>query len=235
MIPDEPMERDALAGEYVLGVLDRASRAAMAAALEHDSDLRQRVEQWQDRLQPLADTVPPVSPPRDLWPRIEAALQQPIGQNVSRWARIGLWHDTAFWRAATGGSMTALAAALATLMLVRPPAQTPGILAIQSAPQSLEASVQIENRKHTELVLTSLKRASPASGQAYQLWALAPGAGKPVSLGLIPASGRLDLDSTRIPPRAGMALMISLEPEAGSPTDQPTGPVVYQGQLIKSQ
>ncbi|MEI9983098.1 MAG: anti-sigma factor [Aliidongia sp.] len=199
MIPDDPTERDALAGEYVLGVLDRASRAAMAAALEHDSDLRRRVEQWQDRLQPLADAVPPVTPPDDLWPRIEAGLPRPPHDVVTLPARTGLWGNANFWRFSTGG-MTALAAGLAALMLLRSPAPAPGYVAVLTAPQALEASFLVESRPRAGLVLTSLTHASPAVGRAYELWALPPGAKQPVSLGLIPAGGRLALDSARIRP-----------------------------------
>jgi anti-sigma-K factor RskA len=231
MIPDDPSERDALAGEYVLGILDRASRAAMAAALEHDADLRRRVEQWQDRLQPLADAVPPAPPPGDLWARIEAALPVSTSSVVPFPAATGLWHKAGFWRFSTVG-MTALAAGLAGLLLVRNTAPAPGYIAILTAPQALEASFLVESRPRTGLVLTALTHANPAAGRAYELWALAPGAGKPVSLGLIPADGRLILDPARIRPSPGTALLISLEPETGSPTGQPTGPVVFQGQLI---
>ncbi len=225
MIPEDPQERDALAGEYVLGTQDRASRAAMTAALDHDADLKLRVEQWQERLQPLADAVPPVPPPPGLWPRIEAALPQPV--------RNTLWRNTGFWRVSTGG-LTALAAGLAALLLVRNPAPTPGYVAVLTAPQGMEASFLVETRPRAGLVLTSLTHAAPAAGRAYELWALPPGTAKPVSLGIIPAGGRLALDTTRVRPSAGTALLISLEPETGSPTGQPTGPVVYQGQLVEA-
>jgi len=226
MIPEDSQERDALAGEYVLGVLDRASRAAMAAALEHDANLALRVEQWQERLQPLADAVPPVPPPQDLWPRIEAALPRP--------ARPKLWRSVGFWRVSTAG-MTALAAGLAALLLVRSPAPLPVYVAVLTAPQGMEASFLVESRPRAGLVLTALTHAAPAAGRAYELWALPPGATKPVSLGVVPGGGRLALDPARIKPSAGTALLISLEPETGSPTGQPTGPVVYQGQLVEAE
>jgi len=234
MIPEDPIERDALAGEYVLGVLDLASRAAIAAALEHDADLRRLVDEWQDRLQPLAATVPPMPPPEDLWPRIAAALPRPVAPVVPFRAKPGLWHNAGIWRLSTVG-MSALAAGLAALMLVRNPVPAPGYIAVLTAPQNLEASFLVESRPRAGLVLTSLTHAGPATGRAYELWALPPGGTRPVSLGLVPAGGRLALDPARIRPSAGTALMISLEPETGSPTGQPTGPVVYQGQLIERQ
>jgi|HubBroStandDraft_1064217.scaffolds.fasta_scaffold00143_18 anti-sigma-K factor RskA len=234
MIPDDPAERDALAGEYVLGAGDLASRAAMAAALEHDPDLRRRVEDWQAQLQPLAESVPAVPPPADLWPRIEAALTPPSGRVVPFPPHAGLWRNAGFWRLSTAGTAV-LAAGLAALILVRSPTSAPSYIAVLTAPQALEASFLVESRPRAGLVLTALTHASPETGRAYELWALAPGAAKPVSLGLIPSGGRLALGAARIRPSAGTALLISLEPETGSPTGQPTGPVVYQGQLIERE
>lgn len=232
MIPDEPSERDALAGDYVLGVLDTASHAALEAALAHDPDLRQRVEAWQARLQPLADTVPPVEPPADLWARIEAGLPKPGAEIVRLRRRPGLWQNAGFWRVSTGG-MALLAASLAALMWLRSPA--PRYIAVLTAPQNLEASFLVESRPRAGLVLTALTHVNPASGRSFELWAMPPGATKPVSLGVIPHNGRLALDPARVQTNPGTALLISLEPEGGSPEDHPTGPVVYQGQLIQQE
>ena len=56
-----------------------------------------------------------------------------------------------------------------------------------------------------------------------------PGATKPASLGVIPAEGKV------VPPgiKAGTMLLVSLEPKGGSPTGQPTGPVLYAGKLSR--
>ena len=76
--------------------------------------------------------------------------------------------------------------------------------------------------------------ASPIPDRAFELWAL-PGAGAaPVSLGLLPAQGEAVLTlSPQVRPllERGAALAVSVEPPGGSPTGQPTGPVVYQGKL----
>jgi anti-sigma-K factor RskA len=65
---------------------------------------------------------------------------------------------------------------------------------------------------------------------------LPPGDRKPVSLGLItthetqtvvvPAQLQEAIDSAQ-------ALAMSIEPEGGSPTGLPSGPVLYQGQCTK--
>ncbi len=60
-----------------------------------------------------------------------------------------------------------------------------------------------------------------------------PGAKAPMSLGVLPASGRqVALPGT---PPAGTALSVTLEAAGGSPTGAPTGRVVYAGTLRQPQ
>lgn len=66
-----------------------------------------------------------------------------------------------------------------------------------------------------------------------ELW-LIPSGGKPLSLGVLPADG---LAQIAIPPafadqtRRDAIVAVSLEPPGGSPTGQPTGPVIGSGKL----
>jgi len=231
VIPDDPHERDVLAGEFVLGVLDRASSVAMLAALEIDADLRGRVEQWQNRLQPLAEAIPAVLPPGDLWRRIEAALpaERPKARDPRRATRS---NDIWLWLFGSAAAAS-LSAALAMSILVVSPRE-PAEIAVLTAPRSLQAQFMVERQPGGGFVLTSLAGSSATAGHALELWALAPGAHRPISLGVIPSDGRLVFGNARFAPPAGTALLISLEPAKGSPTGQPTGPVLFQGQLVRS-
>jgi anti-sigma-K factor RskA len=71
---------------------------------------------------------------------------------------------------------------------------------------------------------------SGVEGKALELWAL-PKDGKPRSLGLVRNAGETRLVLAANDARlAGMtALAVSLEPGGGSPTGQPTGPVLCSG------
>ena len=82
---------------------------------------------------------------------------------------------------------------------------------------------------------------TPAGGPAYkapserdlQLWALAPGATKPVSLGLVPHDqSAVKIARPALRPEPGMTIMISVEPLGGAPGALPTGPVVFLGRLV---
>jgi anti-sigma-K factor RskA len=75
---------------------------------------------------------------------------------------------------------------------------------------------------------------APAAGQVPELW-LIPADGKPRSLGVI---GLEASQLVEVPPMVlklvaeGAVLAVSIEPTGGSPTGQPTGPVVATGKLV---
>ncbi|HWH72975.1 MAG TPA: hypothetical protein VNV16_01770 [Methylibium sp.] len=74
MTPDFDDERSAQAGEYVLGTLPAAERAALESRLGSDAALRAALAYWQDRLLGLAARAPATEPSPGLWARIEARL-----------------------------------------------------------------------------------------------------------------------------------------------------------------
>ena len=79
--------------------------------------------------------------------------------------------------------------------------------------------------------------AQPATpdGRVMQLWGLRPGDSGPTSLALLPRTpGRISIQTPPIRPVPDMLIEISLEPEGGSPTGRPTGPILFYGRLIEA-
>jgi len=75
-------------------------------------------------------------------------------------------------------------------------------------------------------------RGSP--GKVFELWALRSGGATPVSLGLLPGEGRTKRNLAADQQMAladSTQLAVSIEPEGGSPSGLPTGPVVYTAAL----
>ena len=230
-----PEERDALAGEYVLGTLEAAAAAEVERALAAgDAELREAVERWEARLAPLTALAPDEAPPPDLWARIEAALpsragaatatrrQAPEPRRASRW-RTDPWRWLAF------GS-SAVAAGLAALLLTRPPAEAPLMTVLLTSRD--QPAWLVEADPSGALRLAAINRQPVPPDRVMQLWALPQGATAPTSLGLIsPEAGQYSVSTTAVRPEPGMLIEITLEPPGGSPTGRPTGPILFIGRL----
>jgi anti-sigma-K factor RskA len=225
MIPEDRDELHMLAGEYVLGVLDPAAAREVEETLATNDELRRAVIFWEERLQPLAALAPAATPPADGWQRIEAALGSQ--------AKPALWNSLALWRGATAAAL-ALAACLALYIALAPPAPGPSFVAVLRAPQQDQPAWVATAGRHGLLVHAVAGEAAP-SDRSFELWAIAPGSQQPRSLGVIPADGRLELGALPAAIRDGGTLAISIEPKGGSPTKQPTGPVVFVGSLVAAQ
>lgn len=210
-------EDEALAGEYVLGVLARDERLAAERRIAADPAFAAAVAAWQNRLAPLNDAYPE-QPAPDLLPAIEARLfPAPPGARRR-------------WFAPFAGALTAAALALAVLaVLPVPPVPQPALIAsLASAGQTLTFAVQIDPDAGT-LTLTRTGGEGPGAGQDYQLWVIGA-EGVPAPLGLIRQA-----QETRPAPglAPGQVLAVSLEPLGGSPTGLPTGPVLVTGVITE--
>jgi anti-sigma-K factor RskA len=224
MIPENSDELHVLAGEYVLGVLDAAEAGEVAAALATNAELRRAVAFWEERLHPLSSLAPSAEPPPDTWQAIEAR----IGATAPKPVAQSFWNSLALWRWSTAGF--AAAAAVLALWIAVTPAPAPSFVAVLHSPQQDQAS-WVATAGRSGLVVRAVTTTTPPSDRAFELWVIAAGATQPRSLGVIPPDGELKLSS--LPPdlRDGATLAISIEPVGGSPTQQPTGPVVFVGSV----
>ena len=230
MIPADPAEREAMAGEYVLGTLDAATARDFERAMERDPALREAVARWEAQLAPLQALAAPEAPPPDLWSRIERTLgrgdaPQPVVAKPGLWDRI--------WRGWALGA-TAAAAGLASLLVLRPAPEAPGMMTVLLTQQDQPAWI-VEADRGGALRLASLNPQPIPPDRVMQLWALPQGATAPTSLGLIPPEGRLTVTPRTIRPEPGMLIEITLEPPGGSPTGRPTGPILFIGRLAPAR
>lgn len=226
-----PEERDALAGEYVLGTLEAGAARQVERALANDAELREAVARWEARLAPLTALAPEEAPPPDLWARIEAALPgarvAPSRRNFERW-RFDHWRPNP-WRWLALGS-GAVAAGLAALLLTRPVPEAPLMTVLLTSRE--QPAWLVEADRGGALRLAAINRQPVPPDRVMQLWALPQGATAPTSLGLIaPEAGQYSVSTTAIRPSPGMLIEITLEPLGGSPTGRPTGQILFIGRL----
>lgn len=224
MIPQDPEERDALAGEYVLGLLEDGQAREIRNAIATDAELRAAIMFWQKRLHPLSTLASPADPPPRIWDAIEARISPTVAE--TRRSSVTPWR----W---STGAFAAIAAALLLYIAVAPrtPVQStsPMVAVLQSARTQSAGWVAVLGPGGMRL--TELTRQTPPVAHAYELWGIAPHATRPVPLGVIPASGDVRIATLPKGIIAGATLAISIEPPGGSPTGLPTGPIVYTGVL----
>lgn len=234
------------AAEYVLGVLSADERREVEERLLYEPALARNIVDWEERLGALADEVKPVAPPTAAWSRIEVALDGPAPQAarpaaarapapalVSASARESLWQSVVFWRTFSLGSaaLAVLSIAALTYVQILPPPRGP-MMATLGGATGLPNFVAAIGTGGTEVFVVPASMLT-ADQRAVELW-LIPAGDRPHSLGLIEPGQPVRLMvpgdiAARMTDDAMLA--VSLEPPGGSPTGQPTGPVVATGKL----
>lgn len=227
---------DGLAAEYALGLLDGAELRQAEHLARTDPTFLAEVERWTGRLAPMLDEVDAVPPPSRLWTRVDAALGA-VGTDSNV---IVMQRRLNVWRAIAGG-MTALAACLALLLLIRiPPGTQPApstpMVAMLGDQQKQMKVVASWDPRGQQLVLAVAGDMPADPRHSHELWVI-PAGGKPRSLGTMPAGKQMHMklaDALAQLLQQGATIAISVEPPGGSPTGAPTGPVVASGSLSQA-
>jgi anti-sigma-K factor RskA len=230
MSAELPEDDELLAAELAFGLLDSAERQTAEARLGSDGAFAAAYARWQGHAVAMFDH-PGEAPSASVWSAIEARLPAndtaPMPSVSLRW-----------WRAST------LAATAAAMVLGVVALQKPRTI-IERVPAAQQASAPMV------AVLTGKKgfvtvSFDPASGRmtsavagldigehSPELWVI-PVDGKPRSMGVMNASApswaKVPIIASSVMV-AGVTIAVSVEPVGGSPTGQPTGPVILTGKL----
>lgn len=217
------------AAEYVLGLLPAEEEHQAARDADTDKAFAAAVAYWRQRFSDLDAMASPLPPDGALWRRIQASLdgqyreirpQQPA--LVARW-----WNSLTFWRLGTAALATALALLAVLVGLDQPKAPT--VIAVLLSPDG-QAGAIVEAFADGRVKLVSIADIPVPAGKALQVWTLWDRAHGPVPLGLLEKSTSAELRAANLPaPRPEQLYEITLEPETGSPTGRPTGPILYKG------
>jgi anti-sigma-K factor RskA len=225
---DDPKLRELLAGEYALGLLPRRARARFERLMAGDAALRRLVGDWQERLAPLDGGAATAAPSPRVWQAIERQIGGTPAPSRSTPPR-RLLDRMPFWRG-WAVAATALAAVLLVYVAIERPAPTPVVIAVLTDQAGAPAWIATR-APGGEVTVAALAPQPIDTAHAFELWAIAGAAPRPLGL-LAPATDRpLRLALADLPP-SGALLAVSLEPTGGSPTGQPTGPVLYKGAVL---
>lgn len=227
---------DGLAAEYVLGTLTLSERTSVAARRQREHALDAAIIDWEHRLAPLNAAITEVVPPGDTFAKIESRLRNSVpGTGASV---VDLKKSIKIWRT-TAIAASALAASLIlTLGAIQfaPKPKTKNLVAVlqkDAASPAFLVSVNVDDRVMTVRPVAAKHEA----GKSFELWIIHDSLGKPKSLGVIdevqPTRGAT-LASYRADVIEGSTYAVTLEPEGGSPSGDPTGPVVFAGKMIEA-
>ena len=216
-----PERRRALAADYAIGLMPPTARKRFEHLLQDDAPLRAELARWNTHLSQLTEPLLEQPVPDHVWQAIVARIEP---QTLHVPARRPFWS----WVRLSALACSLLIALTVGLLYNRDSVQYKATLLSGTAQPALRIEAHADYLKVRPLELAAVD-----GGRSLELWAI-PVEGKPVSLGLIPrdGDGRIVLSQSqqqliRIP----VVLAVSLEPQGGSPTGQPTGPVLYQGPL----
>ena len=230
MSAEMPEDGELLAAELAFGLLDAAERQTAEARLGSDGAFAAIHARWQNYALTMFDH-PGEAPSASVWNAIETRLpandSAPAPSGSLRWWRMGTFAATA-----------------AAIVL--------GVVALQK-PQTIIERVPVAQQASAPMVavLTDKKgfvtvSFDPASGRmtsavtgldigehSAELWVI-PADGKPRSMGVMnvstPGWAKVPGAASSVM-AAGVTIAVSVEPMGGSPTGQPTGPVILTGKL----
>ena len=232
MISQQPAERRALIGEYVLGLLDEAEAAEVRELIERDSEAAQMALQWQQHFLELSDQLPPQTPSTQLWQRLQDSLGlAPTVSRVNVW--LTWWQSLATWR------LTSAALALALIVALMPNlwrTDMPGnsyTVVLQAPGEAAKPGWVVHVDGTGSLRLQPLLNDQIPADRSVQFWTLIDPAIGPRSLGLVEPGKPLQLSAEQIGAvQPGQLFELTLEPAGGSPKDRPTGKVLYIGRAV---
>ena len=221
---------DLLAAELALGLLDADEAAAARARLAQDPELAAAHARWMGWAAGFAADLE-TPPPAQVWSKIAARL--PANDDGTLRRQLRLWQG-----AAIAASLAALALGIGwwsrpqPAPVVQVAAMAPPMVAVLRGGAGV---VSVSYDPQSRRLATVVAGVATGAGVA-ELWVI-PADGRPRSLGVLsqdrpvwrPAPMRAAAAMA-----AGMTLAVSLEPQGGSPTGLPTGPVILTGKLARA-
>ena len=241
MIPQHEDERRVLVGEHVLGLLEGPEAAETEAWIAKDRTAAAMALEWHQHFLALADKLPPIAPSDKLWSRIlssvgtaRTAATQPAQPQRKRFSPKEFWADAALWRWVSGGF--AVAVLLIALVPFSPEEEVRSgqqIAVMQAPGEAAKPGWVVSVLKNGDVQMSGLAPLATPAGQSIQIWTLGPNEKRPRSLGLLTDTQTVNLTAAQVGPvEPGQLFEFTLEQEGGSPTGQPTGPILYLGRIV---
>jgi len=233
---------NALAAEYVVGTLRGKARTRYQKLMMQYQAVSDATAQWEQYLTGFAETLPPVTPPANVWESIQIKLGHKAANDAGIATGVNTPSDSGQvldfekekqkrWKNLSFLS-TAATLVLAVLLFVMQPIPAPEvshIAVVNNADNTplwvIEVSDETMNVKVTDAFVA-------LADKDYELWMVPANGEAPISLGLMPEAN----GDTRVTPdillsQSIAALAVSLEAPGGSVTGTPTE-VLYIAPIV---
>ncbi|AGP86845.1 anti-sigma factor [Alteromonas mediterranea] len=233
---------NALAAEYVVGTLRGKARTRYQKLMMQYQAVSDATAQWEQYLTGFAETLPPVTPPANVWESIQIKLGHKAANDAGIATGVNTPSDSGQvldfekekqkrWKNLSFLS-TAATLVLAVLLFVMQPIPAPEvshIAVVNNADNTplwvIEVSDETMNVKVTDAFVA-------LADKDYELWMVPANGEAPISLGLMPEAN----GDTRVTPdillsQSIAALAVSLEAPGGSVTGAPTE-VLYIAPIV---
>lgn len=229
LTPDQ--ERDALAAELALGLLEGQARADALRLSLSDPAFAALVAAWEAKLAPLHGEWTAEEPGAAVWGAIERRLADaPTDKVAAIETRLRRWRAGALLSGA-------VAAALAFVLITRPvplPVPTSPQLAVARIESDAAGPLVLARYNQTSGLMQLRIHGFEPGTLAPELWVI-PEGGAPVSLGQIGHAGEAEM--TMPPPHRllmteGATLAITMEPVSNTPHPAPSSAAVASGKII---
>lgn len=242
---------DLQAGEYVLGVLEAAERAAAETRATEDVEFAAAIRLWERRLGPLHELIVPVAAPEAVWPRVAARLdnfpQSPrnrrsfartvaeMAESAGPEAGLALARRMRRWRAVAilaGAVAISLAGFLVAEALRAPTSSQRLVGLLQPENTSPPISIALDLRARTLIV----RPAAPLPrNKIYEYWLVV---GEPPTAFLLGRAPGETVLQPALLQRLGRNQLIAatigvtVEHPDRPVSDQPGGPFLLSGKLV---
>ena len=226
-----PELQDRLASNYVAGTLRGPARRRMETLMLDDSGLRNRVRQWEHKLQSLHHYTPELSPKKSTLDNILSAINgaaDPVLENLKK--KLGFYR----WFSGLALTCALVLAVLVWAPVGQPPSAAINYVAVMKDSNAQPTMVVTLTQTGRVLALDMLAKPKLQNDQNLQLWAISKVDGSITSLGVIDVEKRIEKSLTK--PQWGLIkdaeyLMVSVEAAGGA--SMPSNRIVSKGLCVK--
>ena len=233
-----------LSAEYVLGTLHGKALVRFEKLMRERPYIQYSVDLWQDRFASAVEFLPGEKPPQHVWTSIQKeihrhsspqATQQQRAVTTTGWLS-KLLHGSGVWQVATA----AMSLVFATVLLLPEKhakhMPMPSYVAVLEGDHQTPMMVTLGDQAKRVVSVRVMEMPQLTSEQDLQLWAVHSPQSIPIPIGLLRRDNmetQLQLSPSQWQRIDGAkTFAISFEPKGGSPSDRPTGKIMYKGQCL---